>query len=129
MKRLLVIALGLMLVASLAYAKGFETTKQAGEFQVTVKMDKNPPIVGENKAEIYIKDAAGKAVTDAKVVVEYTMPAMPGMPPMNYKADAKLNGDKYAATLNFSMSGSWGVAIKISRGEKIATAKFNVDVQ
>jgi len=29
---------------------------------------------------------------------------MPGMPPMNYKADAVLKGDLYAATMNLSMA-------------------------
>ena len=43
-------------------------------------MDKNPPITGKNNVDVSVKDKTGKAVTDAKVTVEYSMPAMPGMP-------------------------------------------------
>lgn len=64
---------------------------------------------------------------DAKVKVECSMPAMPGMPAMNYKTDAELKGDVYKAKMNLAMSGSWNIAVKISRGGKITTVKFNVD--
>jgi len=76
-----------------------------------------------------VKDAGGKAVTDAKVLVEYSMPAMPGMPAMNYKADAQLKGDAYKAAMNLSMSGSWNISIKVTRANKTQTAKFTVDAK
>ncbi|MEK7789670.1 MAG: FixH family protein, partial [Planctomycetota bacterium] len=85
MKRLTVVTLILLLIAGIAYAKDYEVKKKAGEYDVVVKIDKNPPVVGDNNIEIEIKDASGKYVTDAKVRVEYSMPAMPGMPAMNYK--------------------------------------------
>ena len=66
-------------------------------------------------------------MTDAKVRIEYSMPAMPGMPAMNYKADAELKGYEYKAKMNLSMSGAWNVAVKITRGGKTTTVKFNVD--
>ena len=72
-----------------------------------IKIDKNPPVVGDNNIEIEIKDASGKYVTDAKVKVEYSMPAMPGMPAMNYKTDTELKGYEYRAKMNLSMSGAW----------------------
>ncbi len=129
MKKAIAITLSLLLVAGLAFAKGFKVTKQAGEFEVTLTIDKNPPVVGANKVEVYIKDTSGKAVADLQVSVDYGMPAMPGMPAMNYKTGAELKGDKYVGTLDFSMSGPWFVNVKINRGEKVTTAKFNVDVQ
>jgi len=67
--------------------------KKAGSYTVEVKLDKNPPITGPNKMEINIKDDKGGNVTDATVVVEYVMPAMPGMPAMNYKAKTELSGN------------------------------------
>ena len=67
-------------------------------------------------------------VKDANVVVNYEMPAMPGMPAMRYKVTRQLKGDSYAGTLNFSMGGSWGLNIKITRSGKTDTVKFNVDV-
>lgn len=129
MKRFLAFLSILVLSAGIAHAKDYEIQKKAGEYDVVVKLDKSTPIVGKNNIEIGIKDTSGKYVIDAKVVVNYTMPAMPGMPAMNYKANAEVTGDKYMATMDLSMSGSWNVLIKITRGEKTATVKFNVDAR
>lgn len=127
MRKLAIFTLMLIFITGIAYAKDYEVKKKAGEYDVEVKIDKNPPVVGNNNMEIEIKDAAGKYVTDAKVKVDYGMPAMPGMPAMNYKNDAELKGNKYKATMNLSMSGSWNIAVKITRGGKTASAKFSVD--
>ena len=127
MKRLTVVTLILLLIAGIAYAKDYEVKKKAGEYDVVVKIDKNPPVVGDNNIEIEIKDASGKYVTDAKVKVEYSMPAMPGMPAMNYKTDTELKGYEYKAKMNLSMSGAWNVVVKITRGGKTTSVKFNVD--
>ena len=129
MKKLGVMVLVLLLVAGIAYAKDYEVKKKAGEFDVQVAIDKNPPVVGDNNVKIEIKDSAGKYVSDAKVVVDYGMPAMPGMPAMNYKADAELKGNEYKAKMNLSMSGSWNVAVKITRTGKTSTMKFTVDAK
>jgi len=43
------------------------------------------------------------------------MPAMPGMPAMSSKANAKnLGNGKYKATLNLAMSGTWQLHIFIT---------------
>ncbi len=83
----------------------------------------------DNNVTVAVKDASGKAVTDAKVFMDYSMPGMPGMPAMNYKATAVLEGSVYKAKLNFSMSGSWNVAVKVMRGGKTSNMKFSVDAQ
>ena len=127
MKRLTVVTLILLLMAGVAYAKDYEVKKKAGEYDVEIKIDKNPPVVGDNNIGIEIKDASGKYVTDAKVKVEYSMPAMPGMPAMNYKTDTELKGYEYRAKMNLSMSGAWNVVVKITRGGKTTTVKFNAD--
>jgi len=129
MKRLTVLMVMVLLLAGTVYAKDYEVTKKVGDLTVDVKIDKNPPISGTNNMEIVVKDTGGKAVTDAKVLVEYSMPAMPGMPAMNYKADAQLKGDTYKAVMNLSMSGSWNVSIKVTRANKTQTAKFTVDAK
>lgn len=127
MKRLTVLTIILLLIAGIAYAKDYEVKKKAGEYDVEIKIDKNPPVVGDNNIGIEIKDASGKYVTDAKVRIEYSMPAMPGMPAMNYKTDTELKGYEYKAKMNLSMAGSWNVIVKITRGGKTTTVKFNVD--
>jgi hypothetical protein len=129
MKKFAVFALVLLLAAATAYAKDYEVQKKAGEYDVTVRIDRNPPVVGDNDISIAVKDAAGHAVRDAKVAVDYSMPAMPGMPPMNYKADTVLKGDQYKATMGLSMAGSWSIAVKITRGGKTAGLKFTVDAK
>jgi hypothetical protein len=119
----------LLLAIGLANAKDYEITKKSGDYIVQIKIDKNPPVTGENKMDITIKDTAGKNVTDATVGIEYGMPAMPGMGAMNYKATAGLKGDRYLATINFSMAGPSFVNIKITRGGKSQLVKLNVDVK
>jgi len=92
-------------------------------------VDKNSPVAGENQMTIMLKDSLGKVVTDATVKVEYTMPAMPGMPAMHYTAEPMVQGSAYHTTLNFSASGAWNIAIKITRQDKTAMVNFNVDAR
>jgi hypothetical protein len=129
MKKFVLVVVAFFLVAGVAMAKDYEVTKKAGDFTLTVKIDRNPPITGENNLSVAIKDKSGADVKDAKVTVEYSMPAMPGMPAMKYTADAGSKSSEYQAKLNFSMSGAWDVAVRITQGAKKAQAKFNVDVR
>jgi hypothetical protein len=129
MAKLFVILLILLLIPGIANPKGYEVKRRAGEYETEVKIDRYPPVLGDNRIEIEIKDAGGRSITDAKVFVNYYMPPMPRMAPMNYITDAKLKGDKYKATMNFIMSGPWIIAIKINHAGKTSTAKFNVDAQ
>ena len=128
MKQPILILFILVLTAGITFAKGLEVKKKAGDYDVEIKIDKNPPILGDNHIEIEIKKA-GKSVTDAKVLVNYYMPPMPRMAPMNYRIDAKLKKERYQATMNFIMSGPWYIAIIIDHGGKITKTKLNVDAQ
>ena len=119
----------LILSAASVGARSYELRKKAGEYEAEVRIDRNPPSLGDNNIEIEIKDAGGKPLTEAKVLVNYYMPPMPRMAPMNYITDAKLKGEKYRATMNFIMSGPWIIAVKINHGGKTSTAKFNIDAQ
>ena len=113
MKKTAVFAVILLLIAGIAYAKEFKVKKVEGIYDVEARIDNNPPIVGDNNVSIEIKDKSGKYVTDAKVTVEYSMPAMPGMPAMHYKSAAALSGNTYKAVMNLSMAGSWNIEVKI----------------
>jgi len=127
MRKLFLVLVAALFAAGIAYAKDFTLNKRLGEYSVQITMDKNPPVAGENKMKVEIRDQAGNPVTDANVDVAYSMPAMPGMPPMNYKTDAGLKGEEYQAKLDLSMSGAWNIAVKVSRAGKAGTIKFNVD--
>lgn len=129
MKKLILFAVVVYLAAGTAYAKDYEVKKKAGDFDVVVTVDKNPPVTGDNNVTVSVKDAGGKVVKDAKVVVDYSMPAMPGMPAMNYKADAVQKGDEYKAVMNLSMAGSWNITVKISAGGKSGSMKFTIDAK
>jgi hypothetical protein len=124
----IVVSVMFLLMAGIGYAAN-TISKKAGDYTVTVRIDRDSPIVGKNNMDISVKDAAGKAVTDANVKVEYFMAPMPGMPASNYKAEAELNGEVYKAVISPSMAGPWNVAIKVNRGGKTATAKLTIDVQ
>ncbi len=116
MKRLALIILFLLLLAGLSYANDYEVNKKAGGYDVKVSIDRNPPIVGDNNVTIGIKDATGKYVTDAKVIVYYFMQSMPSM---NYTADARLEGSMYNAIVKPTMVGDWDLDVKFTRpGEK-----------
>ncbi len=127
MKKIILLIMALFLVAGAAYAKE-EYKKKAGDYNVTITLDKSPS-VGQNDVTVNIKDAQGKDVTDANVVVEYTMPPMPGMAPMNYKTKAVQKGGSYQASLNLSMAGPWTINAKITRGGKTQSAKINIDAR
>ncbi|HJX31814.1 MAG TPA: FixH family protein [Thermodesulfobacteriota bacterium] len=129
MKRFCFCILIFLIGVTLGCAKGYELTKPAGEYNVSITLDKNPPVAGENHMTIMIKDSSGKAVTDAAVSVEYTMPAMPGMPAMNYTTETEMKGNAYHTTLNLSMSGAWNIAVKITRHDKTEIVNFNVDAR
>jgi len=129
MKRVFYVVLALLFAFGVSYAKDLEVKKKAGQYDVQIKIDKNPPIVGENAVEVEIKDPSGKYITDAKVMVEYSMPPMPGMPAMNYKTEAKLEGYEYKAKMNLSMSGAWNIVINITKDGSTQSVKFNVDAR
>jgi hypothetical protein len=112
-----------------AYSKEYQVKKKVGEWEVEVRMDRNPPSLGDNNIEIEIKDGGGRTVTGAKVLVNYYMPPMPRMVPMNFVTDAKLKKEKYKATMNLIMSGPWIIAVKMTLSGKTFTVKFNVDAQ
>ena len=125
-----VVITGIALLAMVGFAAAADTiTKKAGDYAIDFTMDKNPPVMGKNNVTVGVKDKSGAAVTDAKVVVEYSMPAMSGMPAMNYKSTAQLKSENYVAVIEPSMAGPWNVAVKITRGGKTDTAKFTLDVK
>ncbi len=122
----LVLVVVAMLVASSSWAKGFENKKAAGKYEVTLKADSYPLVKGNNAVTVSLADKAGKAVTNAKVKVRYYMPAMPGMAPMSYTAEAVLKGQAYAFMADIPMEGGW--KFEVSVGDE-ASATFNLDAR
>ena len=128
MKRFVMVTMLVLLSAGVVSAKAYEVKKKAGDYSVELAMDKSA-VRGKNDLEITVKDAGGNYVTDAKVIANYSMPAMSGMPAMNYNAEAQLHGNIYRSMLDFPMSGSWNLTIKITRKGKTVSAKFTIDAR
>jgi YtkA-like len=123
-----ILILVLLVAVTPAYSKDLELAGKAGEFEVNLTIDRNPPNVGRNHMEIEIKDSGGR-VTDAAVMVNYYMPPMPRMAPMNYTTTAELKGEKYRVEMDLIMAGPWIIRVLITRDGKKTTAKFNIDAQ
>ncbi len=117
----------LLLTTGLVYAKGLDLAKKAGPYQVTVKMDKDPAVVGENKTVIDVKNPSGEPVTHVSVEVAYLMPSMPMM---KYAVKAEEAGTVYTATISPSMPGKWRatVTIKDEKG-KSYQASFDFEAK
>ncbi len=129
MKKTVLAIMMIMLAASAAYAKGYEASKQAGPFKLNITLEKNPPATGDNNISIIVWDGAGKPLKDAKVNVDYGMPAMPGMPAMNYKTALAGKDGKFSGKLNFSMPGAWSVEVMVESAGKKGKTKLNIDVR
>jgi len=110
------------------HAKDYGVKKKAGDYEIDIRMDRNPVVVGDNRIELEVK-SGGKTIKDARVLVNYYMPPMARMVPMNYRTNAAIKGEKYEARINIIMSGPWIIVIKVYHGEKVVTTKLNVDAQ
>lgn len=73
---------------------------------------------------VTLKDASGKAINDANIALDLTMPEMwmpPNKPALNFVADGK-----YSATGQFTMRGWWRVEVIITRGGQTQSAFFDL---
>jgi hypothetical protein len=129
MKKIYFLIFLLLLSASVAQARGRGLSGRAGSYAVEVVIEHDPPIVGDNRIEISLKDGNGHQVSGAQILVNYYMPPMPRMAPMNYTIPAKLKGVTYSATLHLIMDGPWIIALKINQGGETSTAKFHINAR
>jgi major membrane immunogen (membrane-anchored lipoprotein) len=121
MKKIVTIAVILLLAGSFAYAKSYESGKKAGTYRVTLKMKSDPVPVAENTATIEVKDPSGN-VTGADVELYYFMTSMPSM---NYTVKAEPKGGAYEATIKPTMPGEWKVDVKVKGSDgKVHKAVF-----
>ena len=100
------------------------TQKPAVVIMLTSKP--SPPSTGENTFEVMVKDATGKAITDADVTATLYMAGMGAMPEMKNTITLKhqKNGT-YAGTGQVMMAGKWDVTVTAKRaGKEIGSKKF-----
>jgi hypothetical protein len=125
----LVALLTFLLIADMSFARDYRARKKTPNFSVEMSIDKNPPIVAKNRLALEIRDNNGDPLTDAKVMVNYYMPPMPGMAPMNYSAYAQPSGNEYVIVMDLIMPGPWNIVIRITRQGKTDTARFAIDAR
>ena len=129
MNRFYLLILLLLFAANIAYAKGYEVKRKVDDYTVVMKIDRNPPVAGENHVSIEVTDASGRCSCGATVIIEYSRLAMRGLPALRYKVDTELKRNRYKGTINLSTAGSWNIVIKITNAGKTAAATFTVDVE
>ena len=113
------IILTAMLALTALNAAAFEKTAKFKTTEVVYSAEK-PLVVGTNEINLVLSQK-GQALSDATVIVKVFMPEMPGMPYMEYVANAQALGNgHYKTTVNFSMRGTWQVHIFVhtSDGQK-----------
>ncbi|MBI5583664.1 MAG: FixH family protein [Deltaproteobacteria bacterium] len=129
MNKLISLFLILFFLTLSSPAQAAEARKMLGPYEVTIRISRNPPIVGDNPLEIEIKDPGGRRITEAQVLVNYYMPPMPRMAPMNFTEPAKQKGDRYQMVMRLIMDGPWVIALKITLGGKMSTVKFQINAR
>lgn len=110
-------------------AGDYRVRKNAEGLMFDVAINRNPPVVGDNDIRIEIKDPQGNAVLGAEVLVNYYMPPMPRMAPMNYTIPAPLKGDAYRAVMDLIMAGPWNIVIRAKVEGKSIRVTFPIDVR
>jgi len=123
-----ILIFGLVTISTPIFAKNWQMDKTTKDYNIQISFEKDKLNMGNQAITIGLQDLNKKLVTDAQITVEYTMPAMMGMPAMYYKTEAKLEKGQYKAILDFSMEGSWNTVVKIKRLGKLSKVNFNVDV-
>lgn len=118
-----------LIISTPAYPAAYVVLKKAGPYEVEVRLDRYHPGLGKNGIDIGIRGPKGEAVKDAEVLINYFMPPMPRMAPMNYRTKAPFRSGRYRADMNVIMTGPWVIAVVIRCGGQVITTRINVDAQ
>jgi hypothetical protein len=106
-----------------------DQTQQAGLYRVSLAFDPSPPAAGmTERLTLHVTDTSGRDVSDARVRLGLSMPAMV-IAPLQVSA-AWAGGGEYRAEGAFPMRGGWVVTVEIApaRGDAVHT-DFNVAVR
>ena len=104
-------------------------TPPAGNVDVTLTTQPNPPRMGETTFEAMVM-TGGQPVTDADVSVELFMPAMPEMKMAEMRNSVALKhegGGRYRGTGNVMMAGNWDATVSVKReGKEVGARKIPI---
>jgi len=125
--KIIKIAVILGLMSSLAFSAGFEKDAKRKDMSVHISAEKSL-VVGGNKVTLSVTHKK-QVLKNAEVMVKVFMPAMPGMPYMEYKAKMVSNGDgTYTNNIQFAMGGTWQVHIFVNNDGKKYKIKSSVNL-
>lgn len=115
MIRPLLLALALTLTACGAPPASEPPPPATQALTVTPTLARTPVTRTQNVLRVHVADAQGTSVMGAAVAVEVTMPAH------GHRAAAPAvveldDGDYEASPLNFTMAGTWDVAVSVTKG-------------
>ncbi len=125
---LIALVLLLPLVFGFSNAEG-AMSKTVDGLTVNLTLNMDMLTMGDNHAAITITNSSGKEVTNARVKVDYGMPTMKNMAPMEYVGRAKYKDGAYKSMLNIIMEGTWFLNVKVLLpGKDVVTASFDFKV-
>lgn len=110
-------------------AGDYRVRKKADGLVFEITINRNPPVMGDNEIRIEIKNDQGNAVSGAEVLVNYYMPPMPRMVPMNYTIPARPRNGEYRAVMDLIMVGPWNIIIRSKIEGKSFRVMFPIDVR
>jgi len=110
-------------------ARDYQVRRKTPYYVVDARINRNPPVLGINTIRIEIRDTMGRDLTGVRVSVNYYMPPMPRMVPMNYTVAAAPSGRGYSASMNFIMTGPWNIIIRVQSGKTFWKVIFPIDVR
>jgi RND family efflux transporter MFP subunit len=100
---------------------------------LALRTEPDPPRHGDNVFVVEARDAEGRAVADADVVVTFYMPPMPSMNMPAMSAEARLLPEAegvYRGHGRISMAGRWDATVVVSRGgQRLGSRQFALVVR
>ncbi len=105
----------------------------ASALDLALRTEPDPPRHGDNLFVVEARDAEGRAVTDADVIVTFYMPPMPSMNMPAMSAEARLLPETegvYRGHGRISMAGRWDATVVVSRGgQRLGSRQFALVVR
>jgi hypothetical protein len=99
--------------------------QKSGDMIISLVLKPYPPRAGQpSEFDITLTDVNNKAIDDASITLNLTMPSM-WMPP-NQPAMEFVSNGKYHATAPFTMRGGWRIEVIITRGADKQSVFFDV---
>ena len=110
----IVVLLALSFVAHAGALQAQPRVARAGDLEVALSVDPDPPQTGDNRLLVTLADAASKPVSGAVLAFVWDMPAMGSMPEMKGTGNVTARGPgQYVVAYSLPMGGDWYLTLGI----------------